>query len=519
MATAGGESDTAVGVGRIAVGSETQQSNRPELAARRKSSFSDAFSKITTNPFNRRRTTTLVQSSSSSAFLIHPSRIPTPLGISRSTSFLSTLSAFTSRTPSINDGSEDSEQSAIAKPSRKISDRLAQTPFFNCQHQRINTSPFLNKQKRELGVQIEQRGLMAPLHPPLPRSSTMGNLGQGQCAQHSPNTPSFMRSTSSSAAHRTSLNTPKPRNTPMPTIPSGKTPTSASRIPTAGFGGSSKPASGRDPTPSTTLASSSVTPTNERRVSSFGRGPSSSFMKTKDRPTPNQGRSMTSGSHALTIDSSCPSGRNSGLPSPQERRMGWRQGKKAGRRLASSLRRSDHGNGGTSELMAFEGLPVKDNLTGGAVKASNHNIAHINIVVPASSNGNIQKKTSTHPRNVEAEDSQQSANFTAIDDDKLTATHEIANLPFPLRDMSNPRLASPTHHPPFPLPSPLLPIPSNKTLTTTLPRSTPPCTPSNGPVASPPSPTASVPAPSPPHPPPPIFQTITPPLPKPQAKR
>lgn len=459
MATAVGESDTAVGVGSIAVDSETQQLIRPQLAARRKSSFSDAFSKITTNPFNRRRTTTLVQSSSSSAFLIHPSRIPTPLGISRSTSFLSTLSAFTSRTSSVNDGSEGSEQSAIAKPSRKISDRLAQTPFFNYQHQRINNNPFFSKQKREPGVQIEQRGLMAPLHPPLPRSSTMGNLGHGQCAQHSPNTPSFMRSTSSSAAHRTSLNTPKPRNTPMPTIPSGKTPTSVSRIPTAGFGGSSKPVSGRDPTPPTALASSSVTPTNERRVSSFGRGPSSSFMKTKDRPTPKQGRSMTLGSHALTPNTSRPSGRNSGLPSPQERRMGWSQGKKAGRRLASSLRRSDHGNDGTSELMAFnvQGLPVNDNVTGGAVKASNRNIAHINIVVPASSNGNIQKKISTHPRNVEAEDPQQSANFTAIDDDELTATHETANPPFPLRDMLNPRLASPTYHPAFPLHSPLLP--------------------------------------------------------------
>lgn len=445
MATGKEESDTALRVENTAVVELTEKPDRPQLAARRKPSFSDAFSKITTNPFNRRRTTTLVQSSTSSAFFSHASRIPTPSGISRSTSFLGTLSAFTSRTSSITDGSEDPEQSAITKPVRKISDRLAQTPFFSYQHQRINTTPFFNKQKRESAVQIEQRGLMAPLHPPLPRSSTMGNLGQGQCAQHSPNTPSFMRSTSSSAAHRTSLNTPKRRNTPMPSIPSSKTPTSASRIPMTGFRGSSKPASGRSSTPSTGLASSSVTPTGVRRQPPIGHEPSTSCLTTKDRPRTHHGKSMTAGSHAPTPPISRTSGRTSRLPSPKERRMGWSQGKNTGRRLTSSLRHSGHGIDGISELMV---LDMNDPAVNGMLprcvaKAHDHNIAQLDAAAPASSDDDVQTNAATQQMDGEAEDTRELADLTALSDHETAPSPQPTDPPFPPRDASNPRLVSP----------------------------------------------------------------------------
>lgn len=440
MATGRGKGNTAVGVESTAVVQVTEEPDRPQLAARRMPSFSDAFSKITTNPFNRRRTTTLLQSSTSSAFLSHTSRIPTPSGISRSTSFLGTLSGFVSRTSSINGGSEDLEPSATIKPSRKISDRLAQTPFF--QHQRINTTPFFNKQRRESAVQIEQRGLMAPLHPPLPRSSTMGNLGRGQSAQHSPITPSFMRSTSSSAAHRTGLNTPKRHNTPMPSIPSSKTPTSASRMPLTGLGGSRKPASGRHPTPSTGLASSSVPPTGESCQPSIGDKPSTRLLTTKGHPRTHHGRNLTTGTHAHTPPNSRLSGRNSGLPSPKERRMGWSQGSKTERRLASSLRYSDHGSDGTSELtvLKMDDPAVAGISPRGVAKASDQNIAQINTTVPASNDGDIQTNGPTHPVDNEAQDTREKADLTAIDDQETAGWPEPTDPPFPPRDTSNPCL-------------------------------------------------------------------------------
>ncbi len=512
MATGKEPSDTAVCLESTAVGSVTKEPERPQLAAQRKSSFSDAFSKITTNPFNRRRTTTLLQSSTSSACLSYPSRIPTPSGISRSTSFLGTLSAFASRTSSITDSSENSEQPAITKPARKISERLAQTPFFSYQHQRLNTTPFFNKQKRESVVQIEQRGLMAPLHPPLPRSSTMGNLGQGQCAQHSPNTPSFMRSTSSSAAHRTSLNTPKRRNTPMPSIPSSKTPTSASRLPTTGSGGSSKPASGPHPTPSTGLASSSVTPTSERLQPAFDPGPSTSFLTAKDHSITSHSKSMTAGSHAPTLPISGPSGRTSSLPSPKERRTVWTQGKKTGRRLTSSLRCSDQGNDGTSELMALKQENPAENgiFPTGAAKASDHNTAQIDTAVSASSDDDIWTNAPTHPVDSEAEDTHELVDATAIGHHETAASPEPADPPFPLRDMSNPRLVSLISLSPFYSPVTVTFNSIDEAITARL-RSTQPSTLSNGPAATPPSPTASAQAPSPPHPPARLIQHPTPP--------
>ena len=228
---------------------EQQSSTRPELC-QRKSSFSEALTKFKTNTFNRRRTTTDVSSSNSSAAVNHQSRIPTPAGIDRSTSFFSTLSTFASKsTASI---SEESPQPSLTKRSRKISERLSQTPFFSHQHQQ--QAALTPRSHRESSVKIEQRGLMQPVHPPLPRSNTIGNLGQSQ--QTSPRTPSFMRPTTSSArrsstmgrcdtaapssmAGRSTAAMKRQRNTSLRTIAGSntpsKTPMQARQVPASAF--------------------------------------------------------------------------------------------------------------------------------------------------------------------------------------------------------------------------------------------------------------------------------------------
>lgn len=223
--------------------------SRPKTS-QRKSSFSEALTKFTSSTFNRRRTNTSIPSSTPSIDINHHSRIPTPAGIDRSTSFFSTLNTFASK--STGSMSEESPRPSLTKRSRKISERLAQTPFFNQQHQQ--QSALTPRNMRESSVKIEQRGLMQPVHPPLPRSNTIGNLGQSQPS--SPHTPSFMRPTTSSTRRCSTTgrsNTVAPssmaghgndamqrqRKTPLhpiagPHTPS-KTPTQARQVPTEAF--------------------------------------------------------------------------------------------------------------------------------------------------------------------------------------------------------------------------------------------------------------------------------------------
>lgn len=228
---------------------EQQISSHPKTS-QRKSSFSEALTKFTSNNFNRRRTNTGIRSSTSPIAINHRSRIPTPAGIDRSPSFFSTLNTFASKSTA--SGSEGSPQSSLTKRSRKISERLAQTPFFSHQHQQ--QCILTPRSNRESSVKIEQRGLMQPVHPPLPRSSTIGNLGQSQ--QSSPHTPSFMRPTTSSARRSSAMgrsNTAAPssmagrgtviiqrqRNASLRTIAGSntpsKSPTQARRVPADAF--------------------------------------------------------------------------------------------------------------------------------------------------------------------------------------------------------------------------------------------------------------------------------------------
>ncbi len=212
---------------------------RPKLR-QRKSSFSDALSKFTSKTFNRRGTPAGLPTSVSTASMNQQSRLPTPSGIPKSASFFSSLNSFaTKSTSSSVNGSETSQPPLIKQP-RKISERLAATPFFSLssQQQRVPTAPILTSQiHRETTVKIETRGLMQPVAPPLPRSSTITNLAT---VYSSPQTPGYMRPTSSSAARRGSLTGSKQINTPMPIITSRQPPldsptqrhrTSSSRFP------------------------------------------------------------------------------------------------------------------------------------------------------------------------------------------------------------------------------------------------------------------------------------------------
>ena len=229
--------------------SEQQIPSRPKTS-QRISSFSEALTKFKSNTFIRRRTNTDLPSSTSSVSINSHSRIPTPAGIDRSTSFFSTLPTFASNSNAST--SEESPQPSLIKRPRKISERLAQTPFFSHQHQQ--QSALTPRNNRESSVKIEQRGLMQPVHPPLPRTNTIGSLGHSQ--QSSPLTPGFMRPTTSSARRSSGMgrsNTAAPssmaghdsvamrrqRNTSLRTIAGSntpsKTPTQARQVPADTF--------------------------------------------------------------------------------------------------------------------------------------------------------------------------------------------------------------------------------------------------------------------------------------------
>ena len=195
---------------------------RPTLR-QRKSSFSDALSKFTSKTFPRRSTPAGLPTSTSTASMNPQSRLPTPAGIPKSSSFFSSLNSFATKSSSSSVSRSETTQPPPIKRTRKISERLAATPFFSLSsQQRVPTAPIPTSQThRETTVKIETRGLMQPVAPPLPRSSTIANLAT---VYSSPQTPGYMRPTSSSAARRGSLSGSKQVNTPMPTIPSRQPP-------------------------------------------------------------------------------------------------------------------------------------------------------------------------------------------------------------------------------------------------------------------------------------------------------
>ena len=201
------------------------QSGRPIIGTR-KNSFGDTFNRFTdkANLFSHRRrmtTATLPSSDSLGSVSItqtHQSRLPTPSGIPRSSSFFGSLNSLI--TPNSNENTDPSTSTAnVARRYRKVSEKFIQLPFFSHENQVHSSQRQLSpRTKRESSIKIEHRGLMAPIQPaPMPRSSTMSNVTQ----QHGiMATPSFMRPTSSSAKRRQSTNGAEQNRPTLPRLTS-----------------------------------------------------------------------------------------------------------------------------------------------------------------------------------------------------------------------------------------------------------------------------------------------------------
>ena len=168
---------------------QTSRPTRP-AASTRKTSFGDAVNKFTdrTHLFgHRRRMTTAALSNSTSLASVStheslPSRLPTPSGLMRSDSFLGGLNIHIH--PSNDENSNPVTPPAVREHRhRRISDKLTQLPFFTHENQAPNSQlPVSTRDKRNSSVNIQHRGLMAPIQPAtLPRNSTICNIA-GSCA-------------------------------------------------------------------------------------------------------------------------------------------------------------------------------------------------------------------------------------------------------------------------------------------------------------------------------------------------
>ena len=186
---------------------------RPNNARRK--SISDTLNNFTSQHFSRRRITTDVAKSESADEKIPRSRLPIPATVARSSSFFNNLATFTSKPATVLEKNRPG-QSATIKRTRTLSERLSSTHFFSqAQPSRDKAPTPYPGQKKKQSVQIPQHGLMQPIRPGVPRSTTTGHLGQQATSGY---TPSFMRPTSSSARRNSQSNGPgvPSRNFAMP---------------------------------------------------------------------------------------------------------------------------------------------------------------------------------------------------------------------------------------------------------------------------------------------------------------
>ena len=242
-----------------AISNDKAPEKRPRVA-QRQSSVTELLNKFTANSFSRSRVErALPHSTSTVTALVNYSRLPTPSGVPRSTSFFSNLNKFGGKTsgerretgdfqarpltqtrvprstsffsnlhaltsrpsntdseaevlPSrfptssattsdssissdqnsschrtaSNNSQSDNSQRPASKRSRRISSRLTRTSFFSRSTPRAPSGRLTPNKIRTSSVKVEQRGLMKPVPPPLPRSTTTGNIGQGSSTQCSP---------------------------------------------------------------------------------------------------------------------------------------------------------------------------------------------------------------------------------------------------------------------------------------------------------------------------------------------
>ena len=170
---------------------------RPNINTHRKSSISDTFNNFASHHFSRRRTTTDNASSSTASEKLPSSALPRPAAVSRSSSCFSNIGVFAPKSATVLENNTP-VQSVTVKRTRKLSERLSTTTNLFSQTQSCKDkppTPYPRQRKRD-SVQIAQHGLMQPIHPGVPRSSTTGQLGPQTSSAY---TPSFMRPTSSSA--------------------------------------------------------------------------------------------------------------------------------------------------------------------------------------------------------------------------------------------------------------------------------------------------------------------------------
>ena len=395
--------------------------------SQRKSSFSNAFTNITTNPFNRRRTATILPELASSNAATRSSRIPTPSGIPPSTSFFGNSCTIATK-PTLSHGdNESSGHSAPGRRSRKISERLAQAPFFY-QHQRFSTTPLMNKQKRDSSVLIEQRGLMAPLHPPLPRSSTMGTLENGQQIQSSPHTPSFMRPTSSSAARGSSPNASKQRRDRKDLMPiiSFKTST---RAPSSKHNLSDKTSTTPRDRPSDIRTSFDTPPPSPPNNTPVGkRSDSSSHGEEEADPDPNASIVHPTRKSSMTL---------APIQSPGNSGLSQR------RKPVPSLSATDLGDDGVRELRGLKGQHVKSVRGNAAGQSRNQNEDNAaDGIVPA---GRTEGEVLLFPAYLiydQYEAIGNAAELSPARDHDYADDFVVPDVPRPLYDFSDPRLVS-----------------------------------------------------------------------------
>ena len=145
--------------------------------ARRKSSFSGALNKITNTTFNRHRTPTSLPRSTSTIGDPTRSHLPTPSGIPRSTSFLSSFSNFHHRNADRPHGDDSSATRDQLQPREDPAcDPEKQAYAAQRMANQAYSVPSSLSKRRDSSVKIEHRGLMQPMHPPLPKSNTVAVL-------------------------------------------------------------------------------------------------------------------------------------------------------------------------------------------------------------------------------------------------------------------------------------------------------------------------------------------------------
>lgn len=173
--------------GRYELSARRSDSSLPNM---RRSTFSEALNKFST--ITRRKTSSGDDLPTLNS-MNQRSRIPTPGGVPRSTSFFT--SRFSSKTPT--------QAESDGKKDRKFSARLVQSKSW-LQEYIVSApvtplGPVLVERRRESSVKITQHKLMAPIPPPIPQSKRLSLVGNPTTPSSS---PGYLRSTSSSQAKR-----------------------------------------------------------------------------------------------------------------------------------------------------------------------------------------------------------------------------------------------------------------------------------------------------------------------------